>query len=245
MASVEDSNLAGSQKAGKEKVHETTHIVAGELRLPESGFERQRTHKVANHNKPAKCGGNGCRYEAVMRVDVHGAGPKNFCPVHWHKIKGDTSKYDESSKMMIDPEMGEDIRGEDRVVRQQTRAEAAVELFKSTGTHHPVRGPGNPRDAVDPDADHITPVIGSAVAHGGRSQPAISEVDHKSLMHKLKVGGAPKTQDQQLSEIAEDMSRNSRTETPNSFDDVSDLMNNDSAPSRREAGLRSGDRPDD
>jgi hypothetical protein len=41
------------------------------------------------------------------------------------------------------------------------------------------------------------------------------------------------------------MSRNSRTETPNSFDDVSDLMNNDSAPSRREAGLRSGDRPDD
>ena len=242
MASVEDSNLAGSQKAGKEKVHETTHIVAGEVRLPESGFERQRTHKVKNSTKPAKCSKGNCSLEASFRVQHHTKGPQNYCEYHFGKVG--EHEYDPVSKMVLRPEYGEDVRGEDRVVRQQSRAEAAVELFKSTGIHHPVRGPGNPRDATDKDADPVTPVINNAVVQGGRTQPVLSQVDHKALMHKIKVGGAPKSEDQVLSEINDDLSRNSRTTTRNSFDDISDLMSNDAAPSRRDAGLR-GQRHDD
>jgi hypothetical protein len=243
MASVEDSNLEGSQLAGKAKVHETTHIVAGEVRLPESGFERQRTHKVTNHDKPAKCSKGNCSLEASFRVQHHVKGPQNYCEYHFDKVG--EHEYDPISKMVLRPEYGADVRGEDRVVRQQSRAEAAVELFKHTGEHVPVRGPGNPREVADRDADPVTPVINNAVVQGGRAQPVLSQVDHKALMHKIKVGGAPKGEDQVLAEINDDLSRNSRTEAPNSFDDISDLMTNDYAPSQREAGVRKGDRQDD
>jgi hypothetical protein len=227
MAAREDANPESNILAGKEKVHETTHVVAGEVRLPESGFERQRTHKVTNFDKPVKCSKSNCRLEASRRADMHGVGPKNFCSQHWAKIAPNTNTYDPDTVMLVRPEHGEDIRGEDRVVRQQTRAEAAVELFKHTGIHFPVRGPGNPRDAVDPEAeieDHITPVIDSAVERGGRNVPATTSVDAAALMHKLKVGGAPKTQDQKLSEIGEELERNPSTKASNSFDEYEGLM---------------------
>lgn len=248
MASVEDSNLAGSQLAGKAKVHETTHVVAGELRLPESGFERQRTHKVRNADKPAKCSKNNCSLEASFRVDHHTKGPQNYCEYHLGKVNED--EYDPASKMVLRPEYGKEIRGEDRVVRQQSRAEAAVELFKHTGTHIPVRGPGNPRDAVDPDAvpsvdDHVTPVIDSAAANGGRSVVQNKPVDAKALMHKVKVGGAPKTREQLIAEATEELLRNGGGVEYDERDEISSLMRNDSAPSRRDAGLRGIERPDD
>ena len=249
MASVEDSNFEGTQLAGKAKVHETTHIVAGEVRLPESGFERQRTHKVKNSTKPAKCSKGNCSLEASFRVQHHTKGPQNYCEYHFGKVG--EHEYDPASKMVLRPEYGEEVRGEDRVVRQQSRAEAAVELFKQIGVHVPVRGPGNPRDAVDPEAevsteDHITPVINSAVKRGGRSAPNIREVDVKALMHKVKVGGAPKSREQEIAEAREDVLRNGGGYIPNSMDEASDLLKNDFAPSRRDAGLRSGrDNADD
>ena len=242
MASVEDSNFEGTQLAGKAKVHETTHIVAGELRLPESKFERQRTHKVINSTKPAKCSKGNCSLEASFRVDHHTKGPQNYCEYHLGKVG--EHEYDPASKMVLRPEYGEEVRGEDRVVRQQSRAEAAVELFKQIGVHVPVRGPGNPRDAVDPEAevsteDHITPVIHNAIRDGGRSVPATISVDPKELMHKIKVGGAPKTREQKVSEAVDELRRNSSTTVPNSLDDAGELLKNDFAPSRRDAGLRS------
>jgi hypothetical protein len=130
--------------------------------------------------------------------------------------------------MIVRPEYGEEIRGEDRVVRQRTRAEATAEIFARTGIHLPVRGPGNPREAVDKEAeipeDHITPVINNAVERGGRNLPALSEVDAAALMHKRKVGGAPKTQDQELQEISTELERNPSTKAPNSFDEYEGLM---------------------
>lgn len=247
MASVEDSNLEGSQLAGKAKVHETTHIVAGELRLPESGFERQRRHKVKNANKPAKCSKNNCSLEASFRVDHHTKGPQNYCEYHLGKVG--EHEYDPSTKMVLRPEYGADVRGEDRVVRQQTRAEAAVELFKHTGIHIPVRGPGNPRDAVDPEAvpsadDHVTPVIESAAANGGRNVAPITPVNAKALMHKVKVGGAP-NREAAIEAAREDVLRNGGGVSYDERDEISSLMRNDSAPSRRDAGLRGSERSED
>ena len=46
MASVEDENFEGSILEGKEKKHVTTSVIAGNVVLAESGFERQREHKV-------------------------------------------------------------------------------------------------------------------------------------------------------------------------------------------------------
>ena len=241
MASVEDSNFEGTQLAGKEKVHETTHIVAGELRLPESKFERQRTHKAKNSTKPAKCSKGNCSLEASFRVNHYVKGPQNYCEFHFDKVG--EHEYDPATKMVLRPEYGEEVRGEDRVVRQQSRAEAAVEIFKHTGVHIPVRGPGNPRDAKDPDAepavdDHVTPVINSAVERGGRNAPTIREVDARALMHKVKVGGAL-DREKEIADARDDVLRNGGGYTSNSLDEANALLKNDFAPSRRDAGLRS------
>ena len=131
--------------------------------------------------------------------------------------------------MIVRPEFGKEIRGEDRVTRQRTRGEAAAEIFARTGIHMPVRGPGNPREATDPEAeilptDHVTPVINNAVERGGRNLPALSAVDAAALMHKRKVGGAPKTQDQEIEAADTEMRRNPSTRTPNSFDEIEGLM---------------------
>lgn len=223
----EDFNLEdGSQLAGKEKVHQTTSVVAGEVVAPE--YETQRTHKVTNFDKPVKCSKSGCRLDASRRVLMHQEGPKNFCSQHWAKIEPQKHLYDPDTTMIVRPEYGEEIRGEDRVVRQRTRAEATAEIFARTGIHLPVRGPGNPREAVDKEAeipeDHITPVINNAVERGGRNLPALSQVDAAALMHKRKVGGAPKTQDQELQEIGTELERNPSTKAPNSFDEYEGLM---------------------
>lgn len=222
----EDANPESSLLAGKEKVHQTTSIVAGEVVAPE--FETQRTHKVANFDKPVKCAKSGCRLDASRRVTMHKEGPKNFCSQHWAKIEPQTHLYDPDTTMIVRPEYGEEIRGEDRVMKQRTRAEATAEIFARTGIHLPVRGPGNPREAVDKEAeipeDHVTPVINNAVERGGRNLPALSEVDAAALMHKRKVGGAPKTQDQELADISVELERNPSTKAPNTFDEYEDLM---------------------
>lgn len=222
----EDANPEGSILAGKEKIHQTTSIVAGEVVAPE--FETQRTHKVTNFDKPVKCAKSGCRLDASRRVLMHKEGPKNFCSQHWAKIEPQTHLYDPDTTMIVRPEYGEEIRGEDRVVRQRTRADATAEIFARTGIHLPVRGPGNPREVVDKEADipedHVTPVINNAVERGGRNLPALSEVDAAALMHKRKVGGAPKTQDQELDEISVELQRNPSTKAPNTFDEYEGLM---------------------
>ena len=223
----EDANPEGSILAGKQKIHETTEVVAGEVVVPE--FENQRKHKVINFDKPARCAKSGCRLEASRRVLMHQEGPKNYCSQHWAKIEPNEHLYDKDTMMIVRPEYGEEIRGEDRVTRQRTRGEATAEIFARSGVHLPVRGPGNPREAIDPEAevlpeDHVTPVINNAVVHGGRNLPAMSPIEAVALMQKRKVGGAPKTQDQEIEEADEEMRRNPSTRTPNSFDDYSELM---------------------
>lgn len=224
----EDANLEdGSLLAGKQKIHETTEVVAGEVVVPE--FETQRAHKVRNADKPVKCGKSGCRLDASRRVLMHKEGPKNYCSQHWAKIEPNTDAYDKDTMMIVRPEFGEEIRGEDRVTKQRTRGAASAEIFMHNGIHIPVRGPGNPRDATDPEAeilseDHVTPIIHNAIENGGRNLPALSQVDAKALMHKLKVGGAPKTQDQEIEEADEEVRRNPSTRTPNSFDEFERLM---------------------
>ena len=224
----EDANVEdGSLLAGKQKIHETTEVVAGGVVVPE--FETQRTHKVRNADKPVKCGKSGCRLDASRRVLMHKEGPKNYCSQHWAKIEPNTDAYDKDTMMIVRPEFGEEIRGEDRVTKQRTRGAASAEIFMHTGIHIPVRGPGNPRDATDPEAeilpeDHVTPIIHNAIENGGRNLPALSQVDAKALMHKLKVGGAPKTQDQEIEEADEEVRRNPSTRTPNSFDEFERLM---------------------
>jgi len=228
MASREDANLqSGSQLAGKQKIHETTQVVSGEVVVPE--FETQRAHKVTNFDKPVKCAKSGCRLDASRRVTMHAEGPKNYCSQHWAKIEPNEHLYDKDTMMIVRPEYGEEIRGEDRVMRQRTRGEATADLFAKTGYYHPVRGPGNPRDVTDKDAevlptDHVTPVINNAVVRGGRNLPATTNVDVADLMHKVKVGGAPKTQDQEIEEAEEEIRRNPSTRTPNSFDEIERLM---------------------
>jgi hypothetical protein len=224
----EDANLEdGSILAGKQKIHETTEVVAGKVVVPE--FETQRTHKVVNFDKPVKCAKSGCRLEASRRALMHAEGPKNYCSQHWRKIEPNEHLYDKDTVMLIRPEYGEEIRGEDRVKRQQTRGAAAAEIFLHTGVHLPVRGPGNPREVTDKDAetipeDHVTPAIGNALVRGGRNLPDISPVDAKALMHKRKVGGAPETQDQEIERRKEELRQNASTVAPNSFDEMQDLM---------------------
>ena len=75
MASTEDENYKGSILEGKEKKHETTSVIAGNVVLPESGFERQREHKVKNFNKPVRCGKNNCKSIANARVHTYAEGP--------------------------------------------------------------------------------------------------------------------------------------------------------------------------
>ena len=224
----EDANPESSILAGKQKIHETTEVVAGEVVVPE--FETQRKHKVTNFDKPAKCAKSGCRLEASRRVLMHAEGQKNYCSQHWAKIEPNEHLYDKDTMMIVRPEYGAEIRGEDRVMRQRTRGEATAEIFARTGIHLPVRGPGNPREAVDKDAevlpeDHVTPVINNAVERGGRNLPALSAVDAAALMHKRKVGGAPKTQDQEIEAADAEVRRNPSTRTPNSFDEIEGLMN--------------------
>ena len=233
VASSEDNNIEGSIPAGKEKVHETTHVINegdfAEVRLPESGFERQRTHKVVDFDKPVKCAKRNCRLEASRRVSMHAEGPKNYCSQHWRKIKPMEHLYDKDTVMILRPEDGEEIRGEDRVAKQLSRAEAEIEKFKYTGVHNPVRGPGNPREVTDKDAetvptDYVTPVINNAIENGGRTLPAISQVDAQALMHKRRVGGAPKPKEQELDEIFKELEENPTTQTPNEYDEYRDLM---------------------
>ena len=238
VANREDANLEGSIPEGKEKVHETTHVIGegefAEVRLPDSRFERQRTHKVVSFNKPARCAKNNCRLEASRRVLMHGLGEKNYCSQHWAKIAPNTDSYDPSTMMIIRPEDGEEIRGEDRVDRQLSRANAAITIHKYTGIHLPVRGPGNPRERIDPEAetqtetpaaiDHVTPVIKDAVERGGHNLPAITPVDAAALMHQHKVGGVPKSKEQELDEIFEELKRNPTTQAPNEYDEYRDLM---------------------
>ena len=223
----EDANPESSLLAGKQKIHETTEVVAGEVVLPE--FETQRAHKVRNADKPVKCGKSGCRLDASRRVLMHAEGPKNYCSQHWAKIEPNTDAYDKDTMMIIRPEFGEEIRGEDRVTRQRTRGAAAAEIFARTGIHFPVRGPGNPRETTDPDAeilptDHVTPVINNAIERGGRNLPALSTFDAAALTKKRKIGGAPKTQDEEIEEAEEEVRRNPTTRTPNSFDEIERLM---------------------
>jgi len=231
MAAREDANLEdGSILAGKEKIHQTTEVVAVEVVVPE--FEPQRTHKVVNFNKPARCAKNNCPQDASHRVLMHGLGEKNYCSQHWAKIEPNEHLYDKDTMMIVRPEYGEEIRGEDRVVRQRTRGEATAELFARTGIHIPVRGPGNPREVTDKDTeilptDYVTPVINNAIERGGRNLPAISEVDAVALMHRIKVGGAPKTQDQEIEEADREVRNNPSTSTPNSFDEIEGLMGRD------------------
>jgi hypothetical protein len=131
--------------------------------------------------------------------------------------------------MIVRPEFGEEIRGEDRVTRQRTRGEAAAEIFARTGIHMPVRGPGNPREATDPEAeiqteDHVTPVINNAIERGGRNLPALTSFDAVALLKKRKIGGAPKTQDEEIEAADQEVRRNPTTRTPNSFDEFEGLM---------------------
>jgi hypothetical protein len=226
----EDANPEGSILAGKQKIHETTEVVAGEVVVPE--FETQRKHKVRNADKPVKCGKSGCRLDASRRVLMHAEGFKNYCSQHWRKIEPNTHLYDKDTMMIVRPEYGEEIRGEDRVMRQRTRGEAAAEIFARTGIHMPVRGPGNPREATDPEAeiqteDHVTPVINNAIERGGRNLPALTSFDAVALLKKRKIGGAPKTQDQEIEEADAEVRKNPTTRTPNSFDEFEGLMKPD------------------
>lgn len=224
----EDANLEdGSILAGKEKSHQTTEIVAGEVVVPE--FETQRTHKVRNANKPVKCGKSGCRLDASRRVLMHAEGPKNYCSQHWAKIEPNTEAYDKDTMMIVRPEFGKEIRGEDRVTKQRTRGKAAAEIFAGTGHHFPVRGPGNPREATDPEAeilptDHVTPVINNAIERGGRNLPDLASFDAVALIKQRKIGGAPKTQDEEIDAAEAEVRQNPSTRTPNSFDEFERLM---------------------
>jgi hypothetical protein len=92
-----------------------------------------------------------------------------------------------------------------------------------------VRGPGNPREAIDPEAeilptDHVTPVINNAIERGGRNLPGLASFDAVALLKKRKIGGAPKTQDEEIEEAEEEIRRNPSTRTPNSFDEIERLM---------------------
>jgi hypothetical protein len=193
--------------------------------IPE--FERQRTQKTVNFDKPVKCSKNNCKLDASRRVTMNELGPKNFCSQHWRKIEPQTHTYDPSSTMIIRPEYGEEIRGEDRVMRQRMRGAKAAEEFIKTGIHNPVRTPGNPRVASNSESktqteDHVTPVIDKAAIEGGRNVPNQLPVNYKNLMHNTVVKGAP--DEQGLEEILDDLSRNPSTRTPNSFDEIEGLM---------------------
>jgi len=235
MASVEDENFAGSHLEGKEKKHETTVSVAGEVFLPESGFERQRDHKVKNFDKPVRCGKKNCRSNADARVHTYDEGPKNFCFEHWNKFKGNTHLYDPQSFVAIKPEEGQDWRGEDRVNRQVSRANAEVALAPIRGFHVPVMGPGNPREVTDPEAeiqteDHITPVINNAIENGGRNRVEIPLVDFKNLLHQRQVGGKIPSNDEEVEARSAELGASPSTTASNTFDDYKALMASDSAP---------------
>ena len=239
MASTEDENYEGSILEGKEKKHETTSVIAGDVVLPESGFGRQRDHKVKNFDKPVRCGKKNCRSNADARVHTYDDGPKNLCFEHWNKFKGNTHLYDPQSFVALRPEEGKDWRGEDRVNRQVSRANAEVALAPIRGFHVPVMGPGNPREVIDPEAeieteDHVTPVINSAVENGGRNRVEIPLVDFKNLLHQRKIGGKLPTNDEEIEGERANLRSNPSTATSNSFDDYNSLMSSDFAPLPRD-----------
>ena len=239
MASVEDENFEGSILEGKEKKHETTSVIAGNVVLPESGFERQREHKVKNFNKPVRCGKKNCKSIADARVHTYAEGPKNFCFEHWNKFKGNTGAYDPQSFVVINPEEGQDWRGEDRVNRQVSRANAEVALAPIRGFHVPVRGPGNPREVTDPEAeieteDHVTPVINSAIENGGRNRVEIPLVDFKNLLHQRKIGGKIPSNDEEIEARRAELESNPSSTASNNFDEYKSLMSSDFAPAPRD-----------
>lgn len=246
MASFEDENFEGSHLEGKEKKHERTELVAGQVLPPPNNFRSQRTHKVRNFDKPIRCGKKNCKSNADARVDTYAEGPKNFCFEHWNKFKDNKDAYDPKSFTVINPEEGEDWRGEDRVNRQQSRAAAEAILAPLRGYHIPVQGPGNPREVTDPEAeieteDHVTPVINNAIENGGRNTWEMPLVDFKKLLHQRQIGGKIPTNDEEvetrLREYENDPSSTSGTT-------IQSLMSNDYAPTRREIGLGSGETPD-
>jgi hypothetical protein len=220
----------GSQLAGKSRLSESTNVEiykdgVADFTIPE--FERQRTHKAVNFDTPVKCSKNNCKLEASFRTHMNDSGPKNFCSKHWAKVEPNTHTYDPDTTMVIRPEHGEEIRGEDRVMRQRLRGAQAAEEFKKTGIHIPVRTPGNHRVASDPEAeiqieDHLTPIINRVALEGGRNTPNQLPVNYKDVMHSVNVKGAPGEQGEQ--EIREEVRRNPTTETPNSFDEYEGLM---------------------
>jgi hypothetical protein len=239
MASTEDENYEGSILEGKEKKHETTSVVAGDVVLPESGFERQRDHKVKNFDKPVRCGKKNCKSNADARVHTYDGGPKNFCFEHWNKFKVNKELYDPQSFVAINPEEGQDWRGEDRVNRQISRANAEVMLAPVRGFHIPVMGPGNPREVTDPEAeiqteDHITPVINNAIENGGRNRVEMPLIEFKNLLHQRKIGGRLPSNDEEVEAREIEASNNPSTSTSNSFDDYKSIMSSDSAPLPRD-----------
>jgi hypothetical protein len=239
MASTEDENYEGSILEGKEKKHETTSVVAGDVVLPESGFERQRDHKVKNFDKPVRCGKKNCKSNADARVHTYDGGPKNFCYEHWNKFKVNKELYDPQSFVVINPEEGQDWRGEDRVNRQISRANAEVMLAPFRGFHIPVMGPGNPREVTDPEAeieteDHVTPVINNAIENGGRNRVEMPFIEFKNLLHQRKIGGRLPSNDEEIEAREIEASNNPSTSASNSFDDYKSIMSSDSAPLPRD-----------
>jgi hypothetical protein len=239
MASTEDENYEGSILEGKEKKHETTSVVAGDVVLPDSGFGRQRDHKVKNFDKPVRCGKKNCKSNADARVHTYDGGPKNFCSEHWNKFKVNKELYDPQSFVAINPEEGQDWRGEDRVNRQISRANAEAMLAPVRGFHMPVMGPGNPREVTDPEAeiqieDHITPVINNAIENGGRNRVEMPLIEFKNLLHQRKIGGRLPSNDEEVEAREIEAYNNPSTSTSNSFDDYKSIMSSDSAPLPRD-----------
>jgi hypothetical protein len=220
-----DSSVAGKPRLGESTSVEFYQDGSADFTIPE--FERQRTHKTVNFDKPVRCAKKNCRLSADMRAEMHGQGPKNYCFQHWAKIEPNTDTYDPDTTMIIRPEYGEEIRGEDRVMRQRMRGVKAAEEFIKTGIHNPVRTPGNPREASDPEAeiqteDPITPIINRVALEGGRSTPNQLPVNYKNVMHNVVVRGAPGEQGEQ--EIREELRRNPSTRTTNKTDEIENLM---------------------
>lgn len=121
----------------------STSVVGDQVVSP--NFDYTKNKKIAQP-KPIGCGGaNKCRLPAVVGIDSDTGDRKHLCQVHYEKAKSvNPSVAGSYFPIYNDPQENALLRAEAAQERQEGRVRDSNTIYKATGEHVPVRGPGRP-----------------------------------------------------------------------------------------------------
>lgn len=142
-SNIFELNTSNASLTTGPKKSQYTQVVGKDVVSP--NFDYTKNQKIAQP-KPIKCGGaNKCKLPAVVGIDSDTADRKHLCQIHYEKAKL-TNPSVASSFFPIydDPQENALLRAESAQEKQEGRVRDSNTIYKATGEHIPVRGPGRP-----------------------------------------------------------------------------------------------------